>query len=202
MEEFLEHYNRDYVRNTMMKHQEIFRHQINELHRLYRVQKMIMAELGSSKFELQSHSNATSRKPNSDTSTADWISLSTSETCHASCVSDAHQFTDHINSDCRYMLPSGNWSGRSAKELMTRYEDPRRVSKGLDLEQPAEEFTFTEAWTIQDQALMFKKQLKDNSSKLKCPHNSWLDDESEIQLTLGIACGTDKRPSDFSASKF
>ncbi|KAJ8504466.1 hypothetical protein OPV22_005352 [Ensete ventricosum] len=155
----------DYVRNTMMKHEEIFRHQINELHRLYRVQKMLMAELGSSKFELQSHSNATSRKMNSDTSTADWISL-------------------------------------SAKELMTCSEDPRRVSKGLNLKQPAKEFTFTEAWTIQDEALMFKKQLKDNSNKLKCPHNSWLDDESEIQLTLGIACGTDKRSSDFSASKF
>ncbi|CAL9095294.1 unnamed protein product [Musa textilis] len=202
MEGFLEHYKRGYVRNTMIKHEEIFRHQVNELHRLYRVQKMLMAELGSSKFELQSHSNATSRKLNSDTSTGDWISLSTSETCHASCVSDAHQFTDHINSDCRYMLRSGNRSGRSAKELMICSEDPCRLSKGLDLEQPAEEFTFTEAWTIQDQALVFKKQLKDNSSKLKCPHNSWLDDESEIQLTLGIACGTDERSSDFSASKF
>ncbi|WOK92108.1 hypothetical protein Cni_G00799 [Canna indica] len=201
MEGFIEHCNKDHIRNTMMKHEEIFRHQVHELHRLYEVQKLLMEENESRKLKFQSHENATSRAiSNSVPNARDWISLSVSETCHISC-----QSTDHMNPEFRYMLSSGDRLGLSSRDLTVRGEDDRRVHRGFDLERPAEEFNLTsaEAWSIQDhQALMFGKQLRENST-LKCPQRSWTDDESGIQLTLSMACGTEKkRSTDFAASKY
>ncbi|KAK1315848.1 hypothetical protein QJS10_CPA05g02373 [Acorus calamus] len=45
MDRLLEQCNRETVRNTMLKHEEVFREQVHELHRLYRVQKSLMVEL-------------------------------------------------------------------------------------------------------------------------------------------------------------
>ncbi|KAG6497778.1 uncharacterized protein LOC121990589 [Zingiber officinale] len=50
MERLLEcHGKDDSLRNTMLRHEEIFRQQVHELHRLYRVQKMLMTELGKTR---------------------------------------------------------------------------------------------------------------------------------------------------------
>ncbi|KAH7671724.1 hypothetical protein IHE45_09G006800 [Dioscorea alata] len=44
MDRFLEQYNREYVKKVMINQQEIFKQQVRELHRLYKVQKMLMIE--------------------------------------------------------------------------------------------------------------------------------------------------------------
>lgn len=44
MDRFLKQYNRKYVKKVMIDQQEIFKQQVRELHRLYKVQKMLMIE--------------------------------------------------------------------------------------------------------------------------------------------------------------
>lgn len=42
MERALQPYDKEFMRMAMLKHEEIFREQVYELHRLYRIQKMLM----------------------------------------------------------------------------------------------------------------------------------------------------------------
>uniref|UniRef100_A0A0E0ADR8 Uncharacterized protein n=1 Tax=Oryza glumipatula TaxID=40148 RepID=A0A0E0ADR8_9ORYZ len=51
--------SRESVRRTIMEHDEVFRQQVHELHRLYRVQKSLMAELGGEKHRFQSRTGET-----------------------------------------------------------------------------------------------------------------------------------------------
>lgn len=45
MEKLLNHYDREYMKMAMLKHEETFRQQVCELHRLYRIQKMLMKDI-------------------------------------------------------------------------------------------------------------------------------------------------------------
>ncbi|KAG8098273.1 hypothetical protein GUJ93_ZPchr0013g34715 [Zizania palustris] len=60
MEQVLEHYDKDSLKMAMLKHEETFRQQVHELHRLYRIQKLLMRDL---KRELRSQRNL-STSPN------------------------------------------------------------------------------------------------------------------------------------------
>ncbi|XP_039141422.1 uncharacterized protein LOC120278763 isoform X1 [Dioscorea cayenensis subsp. rotundata] len=62
-------HDREYVKKIMMKHEEIFKQQVHELHRLYKVQKILMAEMNIKKMKLHSITNG---------------SATTSETSHSS----------------------------------------------------------------------------------------------------------------------
>ncbi|KMZ57380.1 hypothetical protein ZOSMA_86G00150 [Zostera marina] len=42
MEKFLQHYNKEYMKMAILKQEETFKQQVSELHRLYRVQKLLM----------------------------------------------------------------------------------------------------------------------------------------------------------------
>lgn len=42
MENPLNHYDKEHMKMAMLKHEETFRHQVGELHRLYRIQKKLM----------------------------------------------------------------------------------------------------------------------------------------------------------------
>ncbi|KAH7674772.1 hypothetical protein IHE45_08G094700 [Dioscorea alata] len=39
------HSNKETMKNIILKHEEMFKHQVHELHRLYRIQKMLMKDL-------------------------------------------------------------------------------------------------------------------------------------------------------------
>ncbi|KAJ0973725.1 hypothetical protein J5N97_015690 [Dioscorea zingiberensis] len=45
MERFLKQYDKERMKMAMLKHEETFRQQVHELHRLYRVQKILMGDL-------------------------------------------------------------------------------------------------------------------------------------------------------------
>ncbi|KAL5209140.1 hypothetical protein ABZP36_004763 [Zizania latifolia] len=60
MEQVFEHYDKDSLKMAMLKHEETFRQQVHELHRLYRIQKLLMRDL---KRELRSQRNL-STSPN------------------------------------------------------------------------------------------------------------------------------------------
>ncbi|TKV91214.1 hypothetical protein SEVIR_9G080000v4 [Setaria viridis] len=60
MEQVFRHCDKDTLKLAMLKHEETFRQQVHELHRLYRIQKLLMRDL---KRELKSQSNL-STSPN------------------------------------------------------------------------------------------------------------------------------------------
>ncbi|XP_074588603.1 uncharacterized protein LOC141844451 [Curcuma longa] len=118
MERLGECHGRTSLRNTMLKHEEIFRQQVRELHRIYRVQKMLMFELTRTKPGSTQSETAKAAAVTTDTRTRNWSSTaSTSDTSHSSHMSNVN----FLN------ICSGDQS--NARE------------KGFDLEQPAEEFT-------------------------------------------------------------
>ncbi|XP_026661250.1 uncharacterized protein LOC103709213 [Phoenix dactylifera] len=50
---FLKHYDKERVKMAILKHEETFRQQVHELHRLYRVQKLLMSDMKSTKLKKQ-----------------------------------------------------------------------------------------------------------------------------------------------------
>ncbi|ERN03635.1 hypothetical protein AMTRI_Chr12g235290 [Amborella trichopoda] len=75
MERFLENYNKENLKKAMLKHEEIFKEQVSELHRLYRVQKLLMDDLRSKSFQHQ---------PSTDTSAFILSGVSSTKT-HGQC---------------------------------------------------------------------------------------------------------------------
>ncbi|TVU08666.1 hypothetical protein EJB05_42077 [Eragrostis curvula] len=57
MEKISKQESKDTVRRAIMEHDKIFRQQVHELHRLYHVQKSLMAELGSQDHNFQSRTD-------------------------------------------------------------------------------------------------------------------------------------------------
>ncbi|CAI9752896.1 unnamed protein product [Fraxinus pennsylvanica] len=60
MEKLLDSYDREYMKMAMLKHEEIFREQVRELHRLYQIQKMLMRDTAKNRRNMQDyliHSN-------------------------------------------------------------------------------------------------------------------------------------------------
>ncbi|KAJ9170590.1 hypothetical protein P3X46_018687 [Hevea brasiliensis] len=49
MENFLKPYDKEYMRMAMLKHEETFKEQLHELHRLYRIQKILMRNIGNNR---------------------------------------------------------------------------------------------------------------------------------------------------------
>lgn len=155
------------MKNTMMKQEEIFRFQVHELHRLYRVQKTLMDELESRKMKRQHDSNPNARTSNSALNFTEWISLATSEACDTPLTENA----------------------RSNKF------PPEHTRRVVDIKRPDEEFALQEAWSVQDRNLLLGKTRVKEKSKAKCPQLPWPEEEGDLQLTLSIACGTDEKRS-------
>ncbi|KDP32053.1 hypothetical protein JCGZ_12514 [Jatropha curcas] len=49
MEKFLKPYDKEYMRMAMLKHEETFKEQVHELHRLYRIQKILMKNIANNR---------------------------------------------------------------------------------------------------------------------------------------------------------
>lgn len=167
--------------------------QVHDLHRLYRVQKMLMAEMRSKEEKHQASTVVTSRGF-TDTRTRFWGSTSTSETSHSSHVSNTLQYsTKHLNSEYNSLHHYNMRAVPSSREISICSEDPLRAPKGFDLEQPAQEYTSTEVGHTQDQITSLGKHLKEKMNTESS--NLWTDDESDVELTLSIGCGIGKKRS-------
>ncbi|XP_010559039.1 PREDICTED: uncharacterized protein LOC104827558 [Tarenaya hassleriana] len=64
MEKLLNPYEKEYMRMAMLKHEETFKQQVYELHRLYKVQKILMknTETNPSKKEFRNQNNISNHK--------------------------------------------------------------------------------------------------------------------------------------------
>lgn len=49
----MKQYEKEYMKMTMLKHEETFRHQVHELHRLYQVQKLLMRDMKNAELKRQ-----------------------------------------------------------------------------------------------------------------------------------------------------
>lgn len=56
MERYLKQYDKEYMKMAMLKHEETFRHQVHELHRLYQVQKLLMRDMRNAELKRQQDS--------------------------------------------------------------------------------------------------------------------------------------------------
>ncbi|RWV98214.1 hypothetical protein GW17_00038956 [Ensete ventricosum] len=145
--------------------------QVHELHRVYRVQKMLMAELGKKQVSLYTYVPSEAVVAVADARARIWSSASTSDTSHSSHVSNLHhQSAPELNSEYSSLNP---WSEHV---------------KGLDLEQPAEEYTCRGGATSMEEkttTMMDKEKRRSVKGSF-----SWPDDGSEIELALSIGCSS------------
>ncbi|XP_008223744.1 PREDICTED: uncharacterized protein LOC103323529 [Prunus mume] len=176
MDRMLDKHNIDTIKKTMQMHEDTFKHQIRELHRLYSVQKMLMDEL---KKEMKRN---IFRGP--VTSSADHINHSQLINWQHSTTQASSGYNFHLQrlrDDPISREGSGSCSG-----------DTLRMSRGFDLERPAEEDMSTGVSTIdQEQAgpsshMAFKSR---NMSIAGC------DEDSEVELTLSIGSSKNKKRS-------
>ncbi|KAJ0962257.1 hypothetical protein J5N97_030085 [Dioscorea zingiberensis] len=122
----LRQHDRQYLRKVMMKHEEVFKHQVRELHRLYKVQKILMAELSSKKMKIRSITNA---------------SASTSETSHSSNLSNRIQSPSAVPS-C-YGEPSRMQIAFDLGQPLIEYNVPTEAVADNDVEECNVELTLS-----------------------------------------------------------
>lgn len=156
----------DFIKKTMQMHEDVFKQQVRELHRLYSVQKMLMNEL---KKEIKDTRQYWNPRTNSDSNCAKVINLPDSTTQTAS------GFSLNFQSLRDYPSPkerSGSCSGETA-----------RVTRGFDLEIPAEEDRLTRVSTMDDNQAGSSSLIPHKSNKLSMEES---DEDSQVELTLSI----------------
>ncbi|KAK1275442.1 hypothetical protein QJS04_geneDACA004026 [Acorus gramineus] len=197
MDMLLEQCNREIIRNTMLKHEEVFKDQVHELHRLYRVQKSLMSELKNNETKLRPPKSATSgsmRDLNFNQPS------STLQASHSLRVADGYQsaaqtypqygFHQYRENDIELTLSIGRGSHSNTEPSLSesRTEEPSvssretfGVQRVLDLDRPVE-------GGLSDQSHVSRRLLRDCMK---------LDDiESDIKLTLSIGRGSNGKKSD------
>ncbi|KAK9275347.1 hypothetical protein L1049_022611 [Liquidambar formosana] len=164
MDRMLEQHNIESIKKTMLMHEDIFKHQVRELHRLYSLQKMLMDELKKETEQTRL------RNPVSDI-----------EINHSNFANRHHQTTQtcgfnlhvqNLRDDPCSREQSGSCSG-----------DNLRMPRCFDLERPADE----DMWTRvspggEDQAGPSTRRPPANIRTV----NDGSDEETEVELTLSI----------------
>ncbi|KAL5699161.1 hypothetical protein ACHQM5_030101 [Ranunculus cassubicifolius] len=188
MDRRLEQFNRESVRMTILKHDEIFKEQVKELHRVYRVQKKLMAELRNNASNIHAPANQieqrTTKFGNRCIDREDlaefWNGASTSETNQAPFTSWNHSSTNKANMGYNF---HPLFSTRDVPHLQEQSgscsRDASKTHKGFDLEQPVEEIS---------------TNIKDYADSSSDPGIN-KDGECEVELTLSIGFGTSKKKS-------
>ncbi|XP_072992127.1 uncharacterized protein [Typha latifolia] len=63
METYRQHYDKKYMKMAMLQHEETFKQQVHELHRLYQIQKLLMRDMKNAETKRQSASANTQNNP-------------------------------------------------------------------------------------------------------------------------------------------
>ncbi|XP_050373668.1 uncharacterized protein LOC126791278 [Argentina anserina] len=183
MDRMLDKRNMDSIRKTMQMHEDTFRHQIGELHRLYSVQKMLMDEL---KQEIKQN-----RIWGPLTNSADHIHIHQSQLFsqqHATAqTSSGYNFHLHrLRDDPNSRERSGSCSG----------EYTMKISRSFDLGRPAaEEDISTGVSTIdQDQTAPSSNMALIKSNNMRSM-DVYDEDSEEVELTLSIGGSKSKKRS-------
>ncbi|XP_022755449.1 uncharacterized protein LOC111303447 [Durio zibethinus] len=167
MDRVLERPNMESIRKTMQMHEDIFKHQVRELHRLYSVQKMLMDEL---KREIKQNRYWTDPMTSSDINHSQFINqhhLTTQTTCG---------YNIHVQGDPSSRERSGSCSG-----------DTMKLARGLDLERPAGEDISAEASAVEEDQAGPSSLVHSRINQMSMEGS---DEDSEVELTLSIGGGS------------
>ncbi|KAJ4830501.1 hypothetical protein Tsubulata_012823 [Turnera subulata] len=176
--------NPDFIRKTMQMHEDIFKHQVRELHRLYSVQKMLMEELKKEIKQTKQYWN-----PMTNTNCAQIINGPNPTTTHAASRFSLQNFQALAGDDPSPKERSGSCSGETA----------RTTPRGFDLEMPAEEDISTRVSTMDDINQAGPSSfLPHKGNKLMRDES---DEDSEVELTLSIGGGSSSTTTGKKKSK-
>ncbi|KAG0468678.1 hypothetical protein HPP92_018006 [Vanilla planifolia] len=121
MENFAEVCHRESIKKTIIKHEEVFKKQVNELHRLYKVQKKLMWEMRVKEMKNMRPLQLTSKAHNVE-------NKDTTETSRSSYGSVRNTSESTPVHRCSAMA-----AVRIAHELSNYSEGPSKVSDGFHL---------------------------------------------------------------------
>ncbi|XP_058113697.1 uncharacterized protein LOC131256710 isoform X2 [Magnolia sinica] len=199
----LEQYNnKESMGKMMLKQEEVFKEQVKELHRLYRVQKMLMTELRSKEMKFHYLSNMDPRATctgsnytDPDQQTEFW-SPNGSQTSHSYFSNNYHQ-TVQIPFDYNFHQRYNVRLDSSSQEPSSSSGETFRMHRGFDLEWPARGDTSTNVSEIHDQGPIFRQRMKDKMAIGGISHDQCYNTsgENDVELTLSIGYGTDKKKS-------
>ncbi|KAK9099846.1 hypothetical protein Scep_023276 [Stephania cephalantha] len=197
MDRILEQCNKESVRMTILKHDKVFKEQVKELHRLYKVQKMLMAELKSNESNIHSLVNQTpivmrvgSKFKDMPGHSRFWSTGNSSEANQFLFGNWSHP-SGQANSGCNNFLqpfsPRTDLSAQEQQSSSCSRETSRTPRKGFDLELPVEENNSTNISAIEDNG--------EPASRINTSLNSHFlsDGDADVELTLSIGLGASKK---------
>ncbi|CAK7337542.1 unnamed protein product [Dovyalis caffra] len=170
MDRMPDKHNIDFIKKTMQLHDDIFKQQVRELHRLYSVQKLLMDEL--KKKEITQNQKYWSPMSSSDINCSRFVNR-TNSTAQTPCG-----YSFHIQSqgdDPSSRERSGSCSGETV-----------RMTRGFDLERPAEEDISTGVSSM-DENQAGPSSFQPQKRKMSIDGS---DEDSEVELTLSIGGST------------
>lgn len=202
-------YEREILKQTMLRHEEIFREQVHELHRLYKVQKLLMDDLKRRDLKTSTLSSATNQdgaylfhfgpeQLKSKEKQNIWGVLNGSliEGDNA-----GHKYpisgTDYIQLPLSGQMEQNLQIASNPKEMngiskdFDRLQPSQALRRTFDLERPADEYIDDEATGQFEENTISRTTNNDNGKNSK-PFNfdSSQEPENEVQLTLST--GWDK----------
>uniref|UniRef100_A0A2N9I1M0 Uncharacterized protein n=1 Tax=Fagus sylvatica TaxID=28930 RepID=A0A2N9I1M0_FAGSY len=183
MDRNLEKHNIESIKKTMQMHEDVFKNQVKELHRLYSVQKLLMNEVKKEVKQNRCWNSMT----NLDINHSQFINP------HHPTIQSASGYNFHLQSlrdDPTSRERSGSCSG-----------DSMRMPRGFDLERPAEEDISTGVITAidEDQAGPSSSIMATRSHKMSIDGS---DEDSGVELTLSIGGSLSKKASKSSQLGF
>ncbi|KAK9097397.1 hypothetical protein Sjap_022894 [Stephania japonica] len=196
MDRILEQCNKESVRMTILKHEKVFKEQVKELHRLYKVQKMLMAELKNNESNVHSLVNQMpivmrvgSKLKDMPGHSRFWSTGNSSEANHFLFGNWSHP-SGQGNSGCNFLQPFGPRTDLGSQEQQSSScsrETSRTPRKGFDLELPVEENNSTNISVIEDNG--------EPASRINNSLNSHFlsDGDADVELTLSIGLGASKK---------
>lgn len=188
------------LKQKMLEHEQIFREQVHELHRLYKVQKLLMDDLKKQNFCPPTFSSTTKQGeflfhfcPEQQTSKAkrnmlDFFSGSVKE---KDCRGHQHPTlgTNYMQSPGSTLMEQNTLIVLNPKEInYGSNKNPEPIStacRTFDLELPADEYVDDEAMDQIREDTITRRTVNDIREDLEF--------ESEVELTLGTGCERSKK---------
>ncbi|GAV74551.1 DUF863 domain-containing protein [Cephalotus follicularis] len=159
-------YDRDVVKRTMLEHEAIFKNQVYELHRLYRIQRELMDEIKKKEVNknLAPVETSLSSSPLASQITSEdarrWhissfpLSNSASARPSISGVEDIHSPLSSMKGNGAQVGPFPSQNGSTSKDVEVLESRPTKVRRKMfDLQLPADEYIDNEGENLKDETL-------------------------------------------------
>ncbi|XP_020227314.1 uncharacterized protein LOC109808651 isoform X1 [Cajanus cajan] len=166
MDRMLDRNNIESIKNTMQMHEDIFKHQVRELHRIYSVQKRLMEEL---KNEIRQQKF--------------WNHVNDIDVNHPHSIKQHHQ-TTQISHKPDFSVQNLREDLNTREKSVCCSGNTIQRQRGFDLERPAEEDVFTQARGFDEGEAGPSSNTALQSCKIST--TGGYDEEVEVDLTLSI----------------